>query len=380
MKVAAGACMAGIGLAAVLLAHGSCGTQDVSLTGGEEDGGDVRSDGRGPDAVGDDSGARPDSPRGTDGATEAEAGEAREAEIGEWGESRPDTSRWEIEDRWGERPDASDGSADGSPACECVNPSDECWEQTCRRAGYTCNALHACESGYECSYDGHCNCIDAGRCGILCARTGYCPSGSWTLACAADGICRPPLACLSDEMCPPWELCIGSAGIHAVCAPPGTGEVDTPCSANTDCRDGVCTTSVCVPRCRSNADCPAGLTCARTSDNQLGCMLPGRCGGSCSGDLCDPCTEPDDYCSGSDCRRGCLVSGECAEFSDCLLDPRSGGLVGECGSGPHCGLWEFRQEDRDRCLIHVACRGDAECPEGYGCFPYFDDGAGYCGR
>ena len=269
------------------------------------------------------------------------------------------------------------GGDDGAGSCECLNPLDSCERDVCVRTAYTCNALHACETGYECTPDSRCRCTDPNICGIRCDRTGFCPGDSFPpLACAPDGICRPPLPCIEDSMCPAGELCIGQADVYPTCAAPGSVAVGGSCTANTNCMEGVCETDVCLHRCRLNSDCDPGLLCGDTRNQQLGCMVATSCTG---------CTAAGQYCSGgSNCHTSnCTTNAECPE--NCYHELMGPANAGECMTDPFglaCSDDEFASMmSPETCLVFRGCWDDDDCESPYECVlgPFPTD-VGFCGR
>ena len=270
------------------------------------------------------------------------------------------------------------GWPEGTGGCECVNPLDECVADTCVRTGYVCNALNACEPGYECGPDSRCHCVDSNVCGIRCDRTGYCPEDPrHGTVCAPDGVCRPVLPCIADAMCFPGDLCAGGGVGQATCVPPGTGGVGSVCTSNTDCAEGVCETAVCLQRCRRNSDCAPGLLCGSTREGQLGCMVETECTG---------CSGASQYCFGIvRCRdSNCVTGADCP--GNCYLDLNSPVVnAGQCMSDPMalpCADDEFASMMAlEQCFVHRACWSAEDCGAGYECVPHIMvEGAGFCGR
>ena len=292
----------------------------------------------------------------------------------------------------GDREDASDstialdggasvddsGADDGVPAgCECLNPLDVCDRDWCVRTAYTCNALHACETGYECTPDSRCRCVDPNVCGIRCDRTGYCPGERFPpLTCAPDGICRPPLPCLTDAMCPAGQLCIGVAELYPTCAAPGSVPVGGSCAANTDCAEGACETDVCLHRCRLNSDCDSGLLCGETRNLQLGCMVS---------TTCTTCTGAGQYCSGgANCHgSSCTTNADCPQ--NCYHELMGAANAGACMDDPiglACTDEEFASMMApETCFIFRGCWADDDCESPYECLAdMLPADVGFCGR
>jgi len=277
-------------------------------------------------------------------------------------------------------PDGADGiptDADGETTAECMcsNPLDDCTPDDCVRRDYACDALHGCDTGYECAPDGRCHCADITFCGFACSATRPCPATDEEWVCASDGICRPPLPCFLDAMCPTNELCIGRGASGEACAAPGTGVIGASCSENTDCLEGSCHSGSCVHRCFVNANCESGLLCGRTDGDQLGCMVTTDCPG---------CLGPDEYCYYEQCRaQNCRASGDC-ESRNCMIDMSDPTVnAGECRSDamlPNCSDDELFSIV-GQCFIPWACWIGTDCPAPYLCadIPGLD-GMGVCSR
>jgi len=255
--------------------------------------------------------------------------------------------------------------------CTCLDPRDGCENLTCVRYGYHCDALHACDVGYECE-GGSCYCHDREICGIDCSETGFCGGLDYSLVCATDGLCRPPLHCISDEMCAPGQLCINdSAGFS--CITPGSAEVGAACSRDVECREGVCETNICLHRCRSNSDCDAGQFCSGTRENQYGCMVtPG----------CSSCFGATQYCDEGRCETGPCRTGADCPGGECEMHLGPLAFRGRCvSSALACRDDEFVGETiPDRCLVHAMCWTAIDCPPGYVCLVHEADGANVCAR
>jgi hypothetical protein len=283
-----------------------------------------------------------------------------------------------LPDTGGDGSTVNDGQGDIPGTCECLNPLDECVDDVCVRRDYRCDALHACDPGYECGPDNTCSCVDFDVCGIDCSVTGYCPEGLITsLVCAPDGICRPVLPCVSHQMCPEGQLCIRLVFDYYSCAPPGTGEVGASCTENTDCRYGVCETGICLASCMLNQDCDPGLLCGDTRYGQLGCMTATDC---------DACSAPTQVCLSYRCHTGnCLKTADCPGIN-CTMDiPGIAVNAGQCMDDPttiRCEGNEFSSMTLfEYCFIHQACWNDSDCTPPYVCVPLHSDvGVGFCGR
>jgi hypothetical protein len=200
------------------------------------------------------------------------------------------------------------GAADSGTPCKCRNWGDVCstglGTPQCVRAGYTCNALSPCDSGYTCS-SGVCQCVDPTVCGIDCSST-PCPSG---LECDnKTSLCRNPRNCIYDEACPAGERCVEDGSIAGQCRVTGNKAVGAACSRNTDCATGRCETGVCLAPCRATSDCPNGQFCVAKSDEGFVCVAT-------------PCTA---NCSAA---QACSVSNTCVQPCDSNA---------ECGSGRKC--------------------------------------------
>ena len=226
----------------------------------------------------------------------------------------------------------------------------------------------ACEADAECD-GGLCLGLPNGYCSQDCADAD-CPDGGscWSfgedqrsclLNCDATAECRgnEGYICDGDNTCYPGEAP----------APPGEGEVGSPCMANADCQGDACVgadqgfpggycvqfgcsdaepcpggsecfqleggDSVCLDLCRGVDDCRDGYTCRP----DVGACMPGCSEDGCpDGLVCtedEVCEEPP--CTPNSCDQGLI----CADSGRCVIDIGAvpGGPVPACNNIP---TWE----------------------------------------
>jgi hypothetical protein len=199
---------------------------------------------------------------------------------------------------------------------------------------------------------------DTGR---LCTDGPQCVGYCLTNALLGNGICT--VDCASAADCPAGHSCYPVQGT-AVCIPPDPSG----CADPVDCRVagyqacvGTAAPGECINPCRSQADCPAGYTCAPVSNllpsmPQTYCIPPSEgkgllgtpCGGN--GDLCRS-----GLCLGQACTEKCGVTHAaqaCPHGFGCApVDNGSGGLTMVCavaGTG----------------AIGAPCTGENNCASG----------------
>ncbi len=245
----------------------------------------------------------------------------------------------------------------------------------CTKLG--CSDTNACPSGSVC--------VDPGTGIRNCFR--YCEPGSTGTCRTAEGyVCQPlsedPQAgicapgCATDADCPAGGVC--DATSHICTTPPtcnpaapscGTGKTCLPtaqsptggfcfpdCTAAADCKksevcqpfapgstDGVCT----PPGCTTNADCPAGATCAVQHDNLNFCQPPATC--------TDSCANADETCVGglclSSCAAGSTGDDACkAIHPDLLCADTFGACMPACSSSGDCSAGNSCFTTDDVCL------------------------------
>lgn len=133
---------------------------------------------------------------------------------------------------------------------------------------------------------------------------------------------------------------------------------DADCDIGDSCQSGTCfrTPQVCLPRCNSELDCPAGRFC----DPASGACVDEEPTGKRFGESCDPNASEDEcagFCDEGVCYEKCILlsypacgsTSEEEATADCLWLPYSnlsGGDVGLCGQLCDCS------DD---------CRGDFDC-------------------
>ena len=181
------------------------------------------------------------------------------------------------------------------------------------------------------------------------------------------GICErdPDGECKADDDCPDGEVCeflpVLAPFDVAVCVPGCRSDAD--CERGQSCHEVVCVTAPCPPQCvdvppgacRDDSDCPKGQVCVAdlavgpTSDFGT-CVDIGECGECVGDDECGPGLR----CNSSEV---CLQSCDCPECDvcagSCVPDI---GKCGECTSDEQCdfGLG---------CNASEVCLPSCECPE-----------------
>lgn len=149
---------------------------------------------------------------------------------------------------------------------------------------------------------------------------------------------------------------------------PGTalapGEICDP-SAPGDCASGLCLplgdgTGICTDHCRTDAGCPAGLTCQAEPDGATALCRPGM---RCTADRECPSGHRCDAASGT-----CFIAVRRGICSACSADPQcpGGACIEAAGTGER--------------FCSVPCAASSECPAGYECRSVSHDGhsSGWC--
>ena len=149
---------------------------------------------------------------------------------------------------------------------QCADPGEYCTQQ--------CGPGTACPLGYHCS---------AALCvaGELAANGGPCSSAEDCRdpgAVCFEGACARP--CETADTCPESVACTATTE-GSLCAPGGAG-LGEACTANEDCRSGICVSSVgCTILCDA-ISCPEGFAC-EPAGAVSGCFRPGaRNRGGCA--------------------------------------------------------------------------------------------------
>ncbi|MBO6938977.1 MAG: putative metal-binding motif-containing protein [Deltaproteobacteria bacterium] len=140
-------------------------------------------------------------------------------------------------------------------------------------------------------------------------------------------------ACCSDNDCALGEFCWDAGTGTRSCVPTtfepalhgraslGSTNAGQSCSADGECRSGLCQSNVCIGACRRPSDCPSGSACApinREDGSIVTACVPGA---RESGQFC----ESDGQCAWGDCQCVFGVCGTCSEDEACAIDSDCGG-------------------------------------------------------
>lgn len=163
---------------------------------------------------------------------------------------------------------------------------------------------HTAKIGYACNDNGGKYCSDQGQC-VACISNGNCMS-----QVCKDYMCAPS-GC-ADGAKNGTETDIDCGGECVAC---DTGKK---CSANTDCKGGLCMGTVCAATCSDSAK--------NNSETDV----------DCGGNACMPCADGKACISASDCLSQICAVAKCA-VPTCTDGQKNGAETGvDCG-GPTCG-------------------------------------------
>ena len=236
------------------------------------------------------------------------------------------------------------------------------------------------EFGASCTLDDECV-------GQRCAEV---VPGAGTVCTEECDPMRPELGCPAGFFC-----ASGGLGVcEGLCAPGavGTGLIEDPCGANTDCLTGNCVdpgdgTQRCLAFCRGDrGDCLAGEVCI-AGPGSCGACVPQRLYAGPYG-VGEPCDEDEQCQSGycftdqgvSYCSRMCTDDEACGEGfhcreMSCVRGPREA-IGGGCITNEDCRSG-FCASSGGRSWCSAFCMGDDECPVGFMCTPV-DDTTSVC--
>lgn len=264
---------------------------------------------------------------------------------------------------------------------DCVNP-DRCQDDDDCIPGYECGELGTCEPINTCSSTVECA---SGIC-----QDGVCQNGSG---------CRKPVDCVARSFCAEDNTCRPDRCYDKTCeqgtCQPSTGEcvVQDPCDGEGDCS----APERCIDgQCQTEEEFCSALTCERgvCGFEAEECVDAQNCRGMDSlcleESFCDDETNQcrDDLCARNDIDCGdngvcdpataeCVNAETCRSTDDCLNDPRTVCVEGNCVEDPvdcpsPCPGNQTceRQSDTaecvepERCETSVDCKGDRECGGG----------------
>lgn len=224
-------------------------------------------------------------------------------------------------------------------------------------------------------------------CTQLCCTSAQCPSGFVCLAPGTGG-----------------SYCVSASKVLPERQVPATGGASggTTCTANSDCRSGLCGdvndggTKRCIDNCCRASDCGTGQCAVGTINGKYTGFVCTEPRGnfntgttctldtSCKSNLCYPSTAP------STCRQRCCASKDCTSGNACIWDfATATGVVDFCfASGSlkaagetctrlsdcastHCELETDGQPDAaaGRKVCRDLCCTDTDCPANQRCLP-----------
>lgn len=257
--------------------------------------------------------------------------------------------------------------------CQQKDGAAQCWpDKTPQGQTATCRNFQGCvpDSGRSCNVTADCQ-DSTQRCdprqGRCVAVQQVCPFGT-----TCDPRARLCVAeCSRDADCGDARL----RCINRLCEPLNE------CMMDTDCADNrVCTkppgepVGRCQPFCTTDAQCPLGQVCARTSGNRFGCV-PG-CSSNTGCGLDQRCNVRTKICEGPVIgnARACQATSACNSCEVCE------GSTNLCRSAkadfPHCQTCATSAECPGGTCVALPsgtsvcarfCGGGQECPQGFAC-------------
>ncbi len=280
---------------------------------------------------------------------------------------------------------------------QCISTAAACFTCDASDAPGCCAAPNICDPGTQ-------QCVprgtqDAGTScsGNLACTTGICTDPAELGAGTSVGsvaTCTKP--CCTSADCDPGSICWGAGTGGNYCldattagrSAPGTASPGESCTANTDCRSGVCTGDRCEDTCCMNSDCSNGTSCAVTTtfggqNLTLACVVPsGNAGSNQNCDSNPQCASG--FCAGYIATTGTRSETINACAQPCCNSNQCGSLEGDqllcyddylppSGSGPVVPVCDNPQQEPGTGGVGSACpNGAADCFSNQ-CLP-----SGYC--
>ena len=148
------------------------------------------------------------------------------------------------------------------------------------------------------------------------------------------------------------------------CHPTGAVADNDFCSADDECKSGLCHLSQCQTRCRNQADCRPPFHCTFDGDMQaLACV---------AADCPNVCALETTFCSDEGtCRKSCSTQVDCQGDCRALLDDPG---MNHCLATRRCEANELvvDEEGVSAVCIRIKMCDAADCPGGYSCTPMED--------
>jgi hypothetical protein len=278
----------------------------------------------------------------------------------------------------GDGGDSSAPEADASPDVSSDAPGDGAESGAADASADTADGGGSCR-GLACRCSGATDCA-SGLCGDQLTVTSdlYQAAGS-------ASFCTQP--CCTSSDCDPTTVCFGTGAGGSYCVPPawisratafGTKAGGAACSADSDCRSGLCATGGCADTCcstaRAAAECGGNATCNLGAFPGIGfdTHYVGFCGASAAcpfGSPCTACRQTAD-CSGLTPTCAYLVAaavgvGSSQIVAGCTATATGAGTQGSpCSANGDC-VSAFC--DPVAMLCTNVCFADTDCTMGWHC-------------
>lgn len=227
---------------------------------------------------------------------------------------------------------------------------------------------------------------DAGRFCGTCASDADCAPGTGCAISTVNG--KPGTACLASECstdaecpnggsCRPASLRGAGGTVVSRCSPPGTAQVNAPCSLvgsapATSCSAGLtCRYDRCAPTCKPGDPCPSGSACVEGACTPK-CASDAECP---KGETCVPIDEETALCRPSETESCFAQPSLCGQATTCVAQlnayrvdfycARPCSAAQPCGGGFICAATVGHSSAPSVC--YRPCRASSECGVGRAC-------------